>query len=128
MAKQSKKLGLMERLMDTGDKVLSATESTAKHTLKFLEKETPEVTKEIVRWGILDTGIWFVAGLLITLVCSLKLDLKGLFSALWYTEIAYVILLVIGISILFSSTEWIKPMFTPRLYLLEWLYKKMRKN
>ena len=107
MKKQNKNSGLMERLINTGDKIINATESTAKHTLKFLQKETPEVTKEIVRWGILDTGIWFVVGLILTVICSLKLDLKGLFSALWYTEILYAILLTIGVSILFSSTEWL---------------------
>ena len=127
MGKKKVESGLITRLMNTGDKILDATESTAKHTLNFLEKETPEVTKEIIRWGIIDTGVWFLGGLFLTLICGAKLELKVLFSALWYTEVIYAILLIIGVSLLFSSTEWIKPMATPLLYLLEWLYKKTKK-
>ncbi len=119
---------LIERLLPSVDKITSATENTVKATINFLKKETPEVTKEIIRWGVIDTLTWFILGLILTVISYFKFDLEKLFAVeTWYQEIIPAITLIVGVLIVITSTEWIKPMITPRLYLLEWLNKKIKR-
>ena len=118
---------LTEKLINVGEKICDTTEKTVKHTAKFLEREIPEVTKEVILWGVIDTGVWFVVGTIITLISGLKLSLRGLFGGDIGINIVYLVCVIIAVSIMFTSTEWIKPLVTPRLYLLEWLRKKLKK-
>jgi len=108
-------------------KLLDGGLKTAEDVASFIEKQTPELGREIITWGSVSESVWPILGLLV-LAFSVYLHKKLSKKSLYYDNefgdppfVLFVVGLGLGGTVMFLLTimSVLYPNIAPRLYILE---------
>ena len=109
----------VKKLLDSGFK-------TAEEAAKFIETQTPELSKEIITWGAISESVAPIMGLVL-IFAMLFMHFKCR-TREWYTdtdvEVPGIILFILGSllgAFIFLSNimDVVYPLVAPRIYILE---------
>jgi hypothetical protein len=108
-------------------KLLDGGMKTAEDVASFIEKQTPELGREIITWGAVSESVWPILGLLMLAICVFlhkKLSKKPLYYDNEFGDPPFVLFVVglgLGGTAMFSLTimSVLYPIIAPRLYILE---------
>jgi hypothetical protein len=108
-------------------KLLDGGMKTAEDVASFIEKQTPELGREIITWGAVSESVWPILGLLVialSVYLHKKLNKKPLYYDNEYGDPPWaLVVFCLGFAgtTIFSLTimNVLYPIIAPRLYILE---------
>ncbi len=108
-------------------KLLDGGMKTAEDVASFIEKQTPELGREIITWGAVSESVWPILGLLVialSVYLHKKLNKKPLYYDNEYGGPPWaLVVFCLGLAgtTIFSLTimSVLYPIIAPRLYILE---------
>jgi hypothetical protein len=108
-------------------KLLDGGMKTAEDVASFIEKQTPELGREIITWGAVSESVWPILGLLMlafSVYLHKKLNKKPLYYDNEYGDPPWaLVVFCLGLAgtTIFSLTimSVLYPIIAPRLYILE---------
>jgi hypothetical protein len=108
-------------------KLLDGGMKTAEDVASFIEKQTPELGREIITWGAVSESVWPILGLLVialSVYLHKKLNKKPLYYDNEYGGPPWaLVVFCLGLAgtTIFSLTimNGLYPIIAPRLYILE---------